>query len=387
MRIGIFTECYKPVINGVVNSIIGFKTGLEQLGHEVYIFCPTYKGHKDDPEDKNIVHCASWPLPGKSGYHYIFGLSDKVRKIASSMDIVHVQHPFVIGKRAVDISKQFDKPILFTNHTQYDQYAHYIPLPRKFAVVQIINYLNKFTKDIDIIVAPAKGIKDKLQSFGIKTPIEIVPNGIDVDRFGKSIPASEIKKLHEKYHIDTDDTVLVYTGRIAEEKNIGFLLLVLKKIIADKIKVKLLLVGGGLEKEAFDKKILDMGLKDHATITDYVDYSMIPSYLSLGDIYVTASKTEVHPLTLLEAMARGLASVIVKAPGTGDVIENDVDGLVSRDDVEDFAKNIVKLIDDKKLCDRLAATAIKKAQDYSYLSMSKIMEKLYTNLIAQIHAK
>jgi glycosyltransferase involved in cell wall biosynthesis len=369
------------VINGVVNSIIGFKTGLEQLGHEVFVFCPTYREYKDDPNDKNIVHCKSWPLPGKSGYHYIYPLDNKVKEIAKTMDIIHVQHPFIMGKRAVNISKVFNKPLVFTNHTQYDQYAHYIPLPKAIAVNQIIKYLRTFSKNIDLIVAPAQGIKDKLLSYSIKTPIEIIPNGIDVDRFEKKVSVEEINKLYKKYHIDSSDTILMYTGRIAEEKNIGFLLEVLKHLIVKNNKIKLILVGGGLEKEHFDKTIAMMDLSDNAIITDYVDYSAIPQYLSIADIYVTASKTEVHPLTLLEAMARGLTSVIVKAPGTGDVIENNVDGLVSKDDVNDFAKNVMKLIDDKKLCDRLARTAIKKAQNYSYLTMSKKMEKIYFNLL------
>lgn len=382
MKIGIFTECYKPVLNGVVNSIIGFKEGLTKLGHEVYIFCPTYQDTKT--EDDKIIYCKSWPLPGKSGYHFIFPLAKDVKNIVKMMDIIHVQHPFIMGDIAADNSHEFDKPLLFTNHTQYDQYLHYVPFSKKFVKKQLINYIKNFTKRVDLIIAPAYGIEKKLESYGVKTPIAIVPNGIDVKRFETKIDEKIKEKLRKKYNIESSDKVLIFTGRIAEEKNLTFLLKAFKQICLKLTNIKLLMIGGGVEIDKFKKMIIDLGLENKAIITDFIPYSEMQNYLSLGQIYVTASKSEVHPLTILEGLAAGLPMVIIDAPGTADIVTNNTDGLISKDNINDFVKNILKVINNQTLTKKLSSNAKKTAQKYSYLETSKKMVEAYQKAI-KIH--
>lgn len=384
MKIGIFTEVYKPIINGVVNSIIGFREGLTELGHEVYVFCPTYKDTK--PEDDMIIYCKSWPLPGKSGYHFIFPLDKKIKHIARDMDVIHVQHPFVMGDIAADTAKEFDIPIAFTNHTQYDQYLHYVPFSKKFVKKQLVEYIKNFTKRVDLIVAPAKGIEDKLRGYGVKTPINIVPNGIDVERFSKKIPNEAKNIILSRYGFEKSDQILVFTGRIADEKNLSFLLRAFKKIKQSNKKTKLLMVGGGVQIDKFRHMIQDMDLTNDAIITDFIPYEKMQDYLSIAKIYVTASKSEVHPLTILEGLAEGLPMVIVDAPGTGDIVTNEIDGLVVKDDIDDFTKKTLKLLENKKLYDRLSEGAKKTASKYSFLSTSKTMLKAYDRTI-EIHNK
>ena len=378
MRIGIFTECYKPVINGVVNSVIGFKSGLEELGHEVFVFCPTYNDYIDDPRDKNIIHCPSFPIPGKSGYHYIFSLNKKIKDLAKTMDIIHVQHPFIMGARAVSVSKEFNIPIAFTNHTQYDQYLHYIPLLNaKTSMKILLNYLHGFTKKLDLIIAPAKGIKNKLESFGVKTPIEIVPNGIDTKKFNAVTSSKEINIIRKKLLIDPDYKILIYTGRIAEEKNLTFLLKCFQKLIVERPKTFLILAGGGLEIEKFKKMIIDLKLTKNACITGFISYDEVAKYLDASDMYVTCSKSEVHPLTLLEAMASGLPSVIVKAPGTGDIITDNVDGLIANENIDDAIKKITALLANKKLYSIISNSALKTSSKYSIISTTKRLLEAY----------
>jgi glycosyltransferase involved in cell wall biosynthesis len=378
MRIGIFTECYKPVINGVVNSVIGFKSGLEELGHEVFVFCPTYNDYIDDPRDKNIIHCPSFPIPGKSGYHYIFSLNKKIKDLAKTMDIIHVQHPFIMGARAVSVSKEFNIPIAFTNHTQYDQYLHYIPLLNaKTSMKILLNYLHGFTKKLDLIIAPAKGIKNKLESFGVKTPIEIVPNGIDTKKFNAVTSSKEINIIRKKLLIDPDYKILIYTGRIAEEKNLTFLLSCFKKLIIDYPETFLILAGGGLEIEKFKKMIIDLKLLKNACVTGFISYDEVAKYLDASDMYITCSKSEVHPLTLLEAMASGLPSVIVKAPGTGDIITDNVDGLIANENIDDVIKKIIALLANKKLYSIISNNALKTSSKYSIISTTKRLLEAY----------
>jgi len=381
MRIGIFTECYKPVLNGVVNSIDGFRRGLIELGHEVYIFCPNYK---ENINEKNIIRCNSIPFPGKSKYYYILPFNSRVTSIARTMDIIHTQHPFTMASHAYKIAKNFNKPFLFTNHTQYEEYAHYAPFGKSLVRWYMKTYIKNFAQKCNMIIAPAQGIKDKLLSYNIKTPIKIVPNGIDLNRF-KSQDKSFIRN---KYKLNIWPT-LVFVGRIAEEKNLTFLINAFRKVIEKYPNCYLLLVGGGPEEKHFHNLITIphlvgevSRLKDRVIITGFVPYKEIPNYLASSDIFVSASKTEVHPLTVLEAMASGLPSVVFDTVGTGEIIENGIDGIKTKtDNLNEYSDAICELLRDNHKRQELGSTALEKSKKYSYLETSKIMEKIYQEVI------
>ncbi|MCR4260916.1 MAG: glycosyltransferase [Candidatus Colwellbacteria bacterium] len=386
MRIGIFTEVYKPVINGVVNSIVGFKKGLEEQGNEVFVFCPTYEGYKDDPSDKNIVHMKSIPLPGASGYHYIFRADKRIIKIAETMDVIHVHHPFIMGGIAAGIAKKLNKPLVFTNHTQYEQYAHYVPAPGGIVKYSIKKRIKNFMKNVDLVVAPAKGIIPVLREYGVDGEINIVPNGIDIDRFKREVPTPELEKLIEKHKLKHKDKILIYTGRIAEEKNLTFLLKSFAKLAEKNANIHLMMVGGGPQMKEFVDLIDKMRLGSRVTITDYVPYQEMQNYLALADVYVTASKSEVHPLTIIEGMAAGLPMVVIDAPGTGDVVTDNVDGLIAKDELDDFVAKIERVLGDNALREKLARQAVISAEKYSFRETSKSMLNAYKEAIV-IHNK
>ena len=135
MKIGFFTEAYDPIQNGVVHAIKNFKSGLEKLNYEVYIFCPTYRNYVRNYKDKNIYPVKSTPLPGKSGYHKIYNFEKKIKKITKTLDIFHAHHPFFMGKKVQKLAREQKKQMVFTNHTQYEQYAHYLPVFSSFGKI------------------------------------------------------------------------------------------------------------------------------------------------------------------------------------------------------------------------------------------------------------
>lgn len=377
MRVGIFTECYKPVLNGVVHSIDGFRRGLTELGHEVFIFCPNYK---ERINEKNIVRCHSLPLPGKSKYHYILPFRKRVINIARSMNIIHTQHPFVMGNRAAKLAKQFNLPFILTNHTQYEQYAHYAPIGKSLVKWYMKTYIKNFARKCDMIVAPAQGIKDKLLEYKIETPIEIVPNGIDLKRF--NIKDKNFARMKHKLE---NWPILIFVGRIAEEKNLTFLINAFQKVIEKSPNCYLVLVGGGPEEQHYKDLITNshcgngrFRLKERVIITGFVPYEEIPNYLASSDIFVSASKTEVHPLTVLEAMAAELPSVVFDTIGTGEIIENEVDGIKTKtDDLKEFSGAINKLLMNKSFRLQLGRQAKEESKKYSFLETSKKMLQAY----------
>lgn len=377
MKIGIFSECYKPILNGVVHSIDGFRRGLTELGHEVFIFAPHYK---EKIKEKNIISCHSLPLPGKSGYHYILSFRNRVINIARAMDIIHTQHPFIMGNRAYKIAEKYNIPFVFTNHTQYEQYAHYAPIGKGLMRWYLKYYMKRFWQKCDLIIAPAPSIKDKLLEEQIETPIEIVPNGIDLDRF-KNCHRNYLVK---RYHLQ-NWPVFIFIGRLAEEKNLTFLIQAFQKVQQKNPHCYLLLVGGGPEEKNYQKLIDNWKLQNKIIITGYQPYGEIPNYLASADIFVSASKTEVHPLTVLEAMASGLPSIVFDTVGTGEIIKNEINGLKTKtDDLSEFTETMIKILENRNLGQNLGRQARDDAQKYSFLETSKIMLEVYKKAI-KIH--
>jgi len=363
------------VLNGVVNSIDGFKKGLTKLGHEIFVFCPDYQKKINE---KNVYHCRSFPLPGKSGYHYIYPLDPRKESIARTMDIIHTQHPFIMAKRALLIASKYNKPLIFTNHTQYWQYVHYAPIGKGLVRAGVMNYVKNFANKCQLVIAPAQGIKDKLIEYKVKTPIEIVPNGIDIDKFKNR----NKNFLKEKYKFK-DWPVFIYVGRIAEEKNLTFLINAFKKVTEKNPECYLVLVGGGPEEKHFKKLIQSW---THPVcpiiITGYLPYNEVPDCLASADVFVSASKTEVHPLTVLEAMASNLPSIVFDTAGTGEIIDDNIDGIKTKaDNLNEFADSMTKLINSKNIRTDMGEKALQKSIKYSYFETSKIMAKAYEKAI------
>lgn len=380
MKIGIFTECYKPIINGVVNSIDGFRRGLTELGYEIFIFCPDYKNKINE---KNIYYCRSFTLPGKSGYHFVYPFDSRKESLARTMDIIHTQHPFIMGKRALGIAKKYNKPLVFTNHTQYEQYVHYISIGKSLARYIIQKWVMNFVNQCDLVIAPAKGIEDKLNEYKIKTQMKVVPNGIDISKFRNTSQ----EYLQKKFNLKKNWPIFVFTGRIAEEKNLVFLInafFIMQKKFPNSY---LFLIGGGPEEKTYKEKIKQLGIEGKVFITGYLPYEEIPKCLASADIFVSASKTEVHPLTVMEAMASKLPSIVFDTYGTGEIIENGIDGIKTKtDNMSEFVRAMLNLANSKNLRVKYGRNALDKSAKFSYLETSKIMAKAYEQAIA-IHQK
>lgn len=382
MKIGLFTECYEPVINGVVHSMRNTKRGLEALGQEVFVFAPDYR--EKNIREKNVIHCPSTPLPGKLGYHFVHRFPDEIKKLAAKMDIVHTHHPFTMGKYSSEIAISNDIPFLFTHHTQYDQYTHYVPLLHTRAKNFLHSFLKNFCDKCDLIIAPSLGIKKIIKNeYKTKTEVEVVENSINIKNFrqgiGQSIPRI-FSRLKPNYKI------ILYTGRVAKEKNIDFIIKAFKLAAVKYPEAYLLIVGGGPAIEKLQKLSVKLGLVGQVIFTDMVPYSQMKRFYNFADFFITASKTEVHPLVLLEAMAAGLPIVAVDAIGTSDIVQPGHTGYIVRDDITEFADKILYLLKNPTRLAIMSKNAAKEINYYSIPNMAKKMLGAY-HKAQEIHQK
>ena len=376
MNIGIFTNAYKPIISGVVNSIELIKQGMESRGHKVYIFAPGCKGYKD--EEENVYRFSSVNLTNRVKFPlaipYSYSLFSMIPYL--DLDIIHTHHPFLLGEVGAGFSKKLKIPLVYTFHTQFEQYSHYIPFPqdlvKKLARFSVVNYAQKCS----LIICPSTSILSLLKNYGITSPIEFIPNAVDLRSFKKGNP----QRIRDKYNISEEEKLLIYVGRIGLEKNLGFMLQAFKNIKDQVPEAKLMIVGEGPELESTKELAKYLGINERVIFPGRVEYKEIPSYFAAGYAFIMTSTTEVKPLALLEAMASGLPVAAISAAGSSDTINHNFDGLLTPYDMEAFCDALLKILKDQAFHDRLSIGALKTSENYSIDTTSKKLEDLYKSL-------
>lgn len=374
MKIGMVTAVYKPVVNGVTHMISLYKDYLQRLGHDVTIFTLGLP----DPvgEEPNVVRSPAIPF-GDEGYQIGVRYTREARDLMRRMDILHCHH-LVYG---VDLAHRYGRcPIVLTNHTRHDLYTGaYLPLPQPAADALLRQVWPEYAGMADTIIAPSESVADIMAQFGVKQPIEVIPNGVDLDHFYE--PADPKKK--PDLGIPETAQLAIYTGRLSVEKNLPILLdqfAVAVDIVHD---LHLLLVGHGPAKEDLVHQAHTLGIEEHLHFFGSVDYREMPNILSAADFYVTASVSEVHPLAVIEAMAVGLPVAASRSPGIVDSVEHGVSGFLTSDPEHGLAAALVALATNAPLRSQMGRAARAASQEYDIHHTIAKTVRLYERMCAE----
>ncbi|MFW6269150.1 MAG: glycosyltransferase [Bacillota bacterium] len=387
LKIAMFTNNYFPTIGGVSISIARLAKGLRKLGHEVYIFAPQYP----DYEDKNdsIIRCKLLYYSEKEGMGIpvtnIFSkeINNKFQDL--DIDIVHSHHPFWLGKKGILLAHKNNLPAVFTYHTRLEKYAHYLPeflFLQKFFEKRFSHFMIKrFSNKCEAIFTPTESTKNYLHNVGVKKPIKILPTGIDLQNY--QVEQKKLTRLRKKY-VDNDEIMLITVSRLSKEKNLFFLMKGIKQIknkYGDKFRF--LIIGDGPEKNNLKEFIDENDLKDNVKLLGEINYKKISKYYLIADIFVFASTTETQGLVLLEAMAGKNPVVAVRSSGTCDIVENEVNGYITDEDIDKWASKVLTLMKDRELRQKFSEKAITTANKYSLKNMAQEAEKVYLYLCHQ----
>ena len=372
MRIGMLADAYKPHISGVTNHISLNKKFMQAAGHEVYIF--TFGDLDYNEDEENVIRSTGLPIVD-TGFYINLAYSKKARDILKTMDVIHVHHPFVSGTLAQRYGRTYGIPVIFTNHTRYDLYYQaYLPMfPEELGENILHTYMPRFCERCDMVIAPSPGMREVLKGFGVETPVEVVPNGVDIRPFQDCIRGAD----RAEFGFNEDDVVLIFVGRIAPEKNLKFLLQAFAGVQEAYQNVRLLLVGGGPELEKLKEWVKKSRLEEYVCFTGIVSYAEIPEYVCMANAFVTASVTEVHPLTVIEAMSAGLPVLGIISPGVGDTVQDGMNGFLTHNDMAAFAAKLSRLVSEGELRSKLAQGAFQTAQDYAIEHTSQILLEKY----------
>jgi glycosyltransferase involved in cell wall biosynthesis len=377
MRIGMMVDTYKPYVSGVTNYVDLHKRAMERAGHEVYVF--TF-GDLEYPDDEPRVIRSPGLALADTGFYLSLRYKTRHKKLLQTMDVVHVHHPFLSGRLALNYCRSTRIPIIFTNHSRYDLLAQaYLPLmPDEVSHSLLQAYLPDFCESVDLVISPSAGMVQILREFDVKSHIEVIPNGVDLHKFHdvKPCPRSE-------FAVTDQDILLVYAGRIAPEKNINFLLQSFAGIAQAIPNIYLLIVGGGKKQfeEELQESIQQLGIGPRVRSTGMISYEDVPSYLAMGDIFVTTSIAETFGMSTVEAMAAGLPIMALHSPGTSDIVDDGKTGFLSGEDMAAFTARLTYLALHPELRREMGAAAREAAGQYDIERTTGILLGHYTRLM------
>ncbi|MGE5583254.1 MAG: glycosyltransferase family 4 protein [Bacillota bacterium] len=379
MRIGIFTNCYHPMVNGVVGAVSLLRKGFIESGQEVYVFAPGFEDFQD--EEEGIFRYPAIDLTRKVKYPVAIPFSPRIQRIIAGLklDLLHSHHPFVLGPVALRIARRRKVPVIYTFHTQYDQYTHYLPLPGSFVRWVTRRQVKRFSQAVNQVTTPSESARQILLGYGVTNPIRVIPNPVDLSRF----PGKDGAAIRQEYHLGAEK-LLINIGRIAPEKNLGLLLHSFRAMLLKTApgSLKLMIVGDGPELNNLIRLAGNLDLKDQVIFTGLVEPERVPHYLAAADLFVMTSTTEVKPLAQLEALASGLPIVAVRAAGANDTIIHGENGLLVPEKIGAISEAVLNLIFDEQRYRDFQKKARLTAAGYSYPKIAGEYLSLFRQVLA-----
>jgi 1,2-diacylglycerol 3-alpha-glucosyltransferase len=318
LRVGLFSECYHPIENGVIASIDALSEGLRAAGHDAVVVAPC-AARASAARITPSVCVPSLPLPTRTAYRLALPLLDRrARARVESLSLIHTHSPFITGWMGVRYARRFRLPLVFTYHTQLEEYAHYMPFERRTTRRAASTLTRAYANLADSVIVPTPAMEERLRSLGVRAPIAVIPSGIDVERFAGGRRSGA---LRAGLGADGEGTRLVLlVSRLAREKNIELALAAFARL--GDPNARLILAGEGPQRLALLRAARAAGVAERVRFLGHVPREALPELYASCDAFVFPSRTETQGLVLAEALAAGLPIAAVDTPQTRDVLQD-----------------------------------------------------------------
>ncbi|MDB5104221.1 MAG: glycosyl transferase group 1 [Fibrobacteres bacterium] len=379
MRIVMMTNTYLPHVGGVARSVESFSTGLRELGHNVMVVAPEFPGMPEKETDVVRVPAIQrfngsdfsvrLPVPGL--------LTDPLERFQP--EIIHAHHPFLLGDTALRVASGRGIPLVFTHHTLYEEYTHYVSSESDAIKRFVIDLSTGYANLCDHVIAPSESVSALLQQRGVTVPITVVPTGVDVDRFGRRSG----KKFRNTQGIPEEAFVVGHIGRLAPEKNLMFLTRSVAAFLKARPEAWFLVAGTGPLEEEMKELFGSEGVLDRVRFPGILKgRDLVNAYASM-DVFAFASKSETQGIVLVEAMAAGAPVVAVDASGVREVVRDGVNGRkLSIEDQDTFSSALAWVADlPPEARKTLTRNARKTARGLSNAVSSERLASVYASVI------
>jgi 1,2-diacylglycerol 3-alpha-glucosyltransferase len=337
MNILMMSNTYLPFVGGVERSIETFKKEYQRSGHSVLVVTPQLNDKDENENDilrvPAIQHfngtdfSVQLPIPGI--------LSNTLKQFRP--DIVHSHHPFMLGDSALRVAAQFRVPLVYTFHTFYERYTHYVPMDsaalKRFVIALSTGYANL----CDRVFAPSLSVAMELRRRGVVSDIDVVPTGIDIERFNEG----NGPLFRSEMDIDPDSFLIGFVSRIAPEKNVEFLINSIIHFMKDNSDTNFLIIGRGPSEDWLWSQFEENELTDRVYWAGTLEGQRLVDAYHAMDLFVFASKTETQGLVITEAMAAGLPVVALDGPAVNEIVKDFENGrLINTQDRDQFCDAI-----------------------------------------------
>jgi 1,2-diacylglycerol 3-alpha-glucosyltransferase len=379
MKIAMFTNTYLPHVGGVARSVQTLEDACREHGHEVRVVAPEFDGGEESPD---VLRVPAVQHFNGSDFSMQLPFPDEIRNFIKAFkpDIIHSHHPFLLGDWALREARRLRVPIVFTYHTLYERYTHYVPLDSPALKRVAIQLAAEYCNLCDQIIAPSESIAGLLRERGVMTPVEVIPTGIDVGFFA----SGNGHGYRARIGISRDTKVIGHVGRLAKEKNLRYLAEAVAKCLEEDPKLVFLVVGDGDDRQEmlnFLRKRVD-GSRIHA-VGSQSGNDLADAYAAM-DCFAFTSQTETQGLVLAEAMAAGKPVVALDGPGVREIMRDHENGLLleGHASADEFAAALGGFIHDPEHYQFCAANVRATAERYSTEWAVGSMLDRYQQLIA-----
>ncbi|MDT8444477.1 MAG: glycosyltransferase [Desulfuromonadales bacterium] len=378
MKICMFTNTFLPHVGGVARSVATFAEDLRKRGHEVLVVAPTFADLDQTKEDPSQVV----RVPAIQNFN---GSDFSVRLLLPKQfsaqldrfapDIIHSHHPFLLGDAAIRAAHFRGLPVVFTHHTLYERYTHYVPFDSHVMQRFVIELATRFANLCQRVIAPSESIAELLKKRGVMTPCRVVPTGVDTDYFGHGTG----RHFRQELQIAPEAFVLGHLGRLAPEKNLAYLTSAAIKTCQALDNAIFLVAGTGSAKDKVQADFTAAGLADRLVMTGKLQGDDLVDCYAAMDLFVFASTSETQGMVLTEAMAAGRPVIALDAPGAREVVVDQINGrlLAQTATVNEFAKSIIDAPTASNRLDEWQQQALQTAKEFSRQSSAERLEAVY----------
>ncbi len=381
LNIAIFTDCYLPVKNGVVTSVAQLKAGLEARGHRVIIFTVEAGGYLET--DPGIIRFRSVPIG--LGTELSFGLVNQARvnRIIRSENIqlIHSHTEFNLGISAILAARKFNLPRVQTTHTLWEEYTHYIFNGRLINATLVRFFARLLFGGCRGLVAPSAKAANYYGNVLPLIPIRVIPNGMDQDQFMKrNYSAAERIEIRRGFGIGPADKVILFVGRIGREKRVLELFEALSPVLRSEPESRLVFVGDGPLSNELKARSRDQKLEKQIICTGYVEWDAIGGIYSVADLFVTASLSEVHPMTVIEAMICSLPVIARKDACYLESVQHGINGYLAECDIE-LGEQVAQVLGDEHKRRDFGQASRRIADGFTGRRHAERMEEFYQDIL------
>ena len=380
MRVLMVSDVYFPRINGVSTAIQTYRQSLRAKGIEVRLVAPDYGQAGNEAW---ITRVPARPVPRDPEDRLVrWSLMHEIveQEVQRGCDLIHIQTPFVAHYAGCQAAKRNELPVIATYHTLFEEYLkHYAPfVPASWLRGLARNFSCRQCNALDGVIVPSRAIRQRLADYGVRAPMHILPTGV---RPLAPKPGSR-KTFRQRFGIDEARPVVLFVGRVAHEKNIGFLIDTIDLVREWVPEILLVIAGEGPALASLKRSVTDRNLSKHFQFIGYLDrQEELPACYAAADAFVFASRTETQGLVLLEAMSAGLPVVALAEMGTADILDAQRGAIVPKDDPYAFAMALVKLLGDSGMRGRLGEENKAYAAEWSDEALAGRMADLYRQIV------